>query len=181
MAAGPAQAQVTRSVAAPAGVTSTVVATPGLKQFPLQPRSLAAQLRPRNRAILPQVQQWATTVIGDGLDQPTGLMEVQVVSAMHIYRVFTRELGSTNAAIALRIAWRESRLLPNVVNDTNKNRTMDWGLFQLNDGGTLQAAGGLPQESVLRPRWNSLAAARLVAAYGWDPWGGSVYQLPASS
>jgi len=161
----------TAAVSAPAAVV-----TPALKKFPLQGRALAAQLKPHNRALLPTVERWAYSAIGDAFDQEA-LMEVQIVSALHIYKVFNKKMSLPDATSALRISWRESRLLPNVVNDTNTNKTMDWGLFQLNDGGTLQAAGGEPNQAALRPRWNVRAAARLIAEHGWAPWGGPMYPV----
>ena len=68
---------------------------------------------------------------------------------------------------AIRIARCESGLNPRAVNSRNRNGTTDWGLFQLNDGGTMQ--------SVLRGSWsnpvhNSRAAYRLYRQRGWGPW-----------
>jgi hypothetical protein len=159
----PGESAQTEAAAAGAAVPAT---------FPLQAKSLAAHLSARNRARLPRANVWAGRVLADVMDQPTGLTEVQNVSALHIRRIFRKHLGPESAAAGLRIAWRESRLLPNVVNTSNANRTNDWGLFQLNDGGTLQHAGGRPGASALRPRWNARAAARLIADVGWWPWGG---------
>ncbi len=140
--------------------------------YPLQNRSLAHQLSARSRTRLPMAKRWAHRVLAAVMDQPGGLTEVQNVSALHIRRVFRNRLGGEAAKSGLRIAWRESRLLPNVVNTSNPNRTNDWGLFQLNDGGTLQHAGGTPGAAALRPKWNVRAAARLIADVGWWPWGG---------
>ncbi|MAT60147.1 MAG: hypothetical protein CMH41_00580 [Micrococcales bacterium] len=140
--------------------------------FPLQQGSVPGQLSARKQAKLPRMQRWANRVLAPVMDQPSGLLEVQIVSALYIKRVFRKRLGSAAADSALRISWRESRLLPNVVNDKNTNGTNDWGLFQLNDGGTLQYAGGTPDSSALRPRWNVKAAAKLIGDVGWGPWGG---------
>ena len=142
--------------------------------LPLQKGSLPNQLSARKQSKLPKIQKWADRVLAPVMDQPNGLLEVQVVSAFHIKKVFRKRLGSAATESALRISWRESRLLPNVVNDKNTNGTNDWGLFQLNDGGTLQYAGGTPDVSALRPRWNVRAAARLISDVGWGPWGGMV-------
>ena len=155
------------------GITATAQAAPsapGKVTYPMPPRAVPEQLRPAAQAALPGIAVKTTRIIGEEMDQPE-LTPVQVVSAWHIRAAF-RSLGAPAFRSAVRIAWRESRLLPNVVNDTNSNGTNDWGLFQLNDGGTLQYAGGEPGESVLRPRWNARAAARLVAEVGWGPWGG---------
>lgn len=142
-----------------------------LLQYPMPPRAVPEQLPSTMQAKLPAVATHTERILGDMMDQST-LMPVQVVSALHIRRAFRKELGRAAWRSALRISWRESRLLPNVVNDTNRNGTNDWGLFQLNDGGTLQFAGGTPGQDALRPRWNAKAAARIVSDVGWDPWGG---------
>jgi hypothetical protein len=142
-----------------------------LLQFPMPPRAVPEQLPPAVQAKLPAVAAHTERILGEMMDQ-TDLMPVQVVSALHIRKAFRKDLGNAAWRSALRISWRESRLLPNVVNDTNTNGTDDWGLFQLNDGGTLQLVGGLPGEDALRPRWNARAAARLVTDVGWGPWGG---------
>ena len=141
----------------------------------MPPRALPDALSDKAQAALPKVERRVVSVIGDAMDQEA-LMPVQVVSALYIKRAFRKSLGNAAFDSALRIAWRESRLLPNVVNDTNTNGTKDWGLFQLNDGGTLQFAGGAPGPDVLRPNWNARAAARIATisacAVGWGPWGG---------
>lgn len=63
---------------------------------------------------------------------------------------------------------------------TNSNGTTDWGLFQLNDGGTLQ--GGLraigvnfnttaeAQQLAMDPRTNVRVAAYLFSQRKWGPW-----------
>lgn len=140
-------------------------------EYPLPPRAVPEQLGSGARAKLPAVAERAVAILGDELDQ-TSLMPVQQVSALQIRRAFRGKFGNAAYRSALRISWRESRLLPNLVNDKNRNGTKDWGLFQLNDGGTLQYVGGEPGTDVLRTRWNARAAARLVRSEGWGPWGG---------
>lgn len=158
------------SLALGIGGAQAAPAVPAKVMYPMPPRAVPEQLRPAAQAALPRIAVKTTRIIGDAMDQ-SALTPVQIVSAWHIRSAF-RKMGAPAFRSAVRIAWRESRLLPNVVNDTNKNGTNDWGLFQLNDGGTLQFAGGEPGESVLRPRWNARAAARIVADVGWGPWGG---------
>lgn len=155
----------TAATAAPAGVGLGAI-----RIYPLQQHSLPHELRRKARAKLPKIAARVMTVIGRNMDQEA-LLPVQMVSALHIRNAFRSPRLSNRAwRIAIRVAWRESRLLPNVVNDTNWNKTEDWGLFQLNDGGTLQYVGGTPGPRALQPRWNARAAARLVASVGWDPW-----------
>jgi hypothetical protein len=69
---------------------------------------------------------------------------------------------------ARAIAWCESRLDPHSVG-RNPDGTHDWGVFQLNDGGTLHALGGTPA-TALDARWNVLAAKRLYDERGFEPW-----------
>jgi hypothetical protein len=51
----------------------------------------------------------------------------------------------------------------------NTNGTRDLGLFQINDGGTLQELGG-DEAKAFDPYWNVDAAHRLWRRYGWIRW-----------
>lgn len=167
-------------VALPAQASVAVAAMPSQINYPMGPRSLPEQLSPAGQARLPNMERRAWRVLQrnvTALDQ-TSLLPAQVVSALHIYRAFRHPLGAAAFRSAILVAWRESRLLPNVVNDKNTDGTYDWGLFQFNDGGTLQYVGGEPGERALRPAWSAKAAARLVAEGGWGPWGGVVLRAP---
>ncbi len=155
----------------PASAAPTQPAAQTLRTYPMPPKAVPEQLAASVQAKLPALAARTQRILGDDMDQAY-LSPVQVVSALHIQRAFRTRFGAAAWRSAVRISWRESRLLPNVVNDTNSNGTNDWGLFQLNDGGTLQYAGGNPGTDALRPRWNARAAARIVADVGWSPWGG---------
>jgi len=72
------------------------------------------------------------------------------------------------APAALAVARCESRIR-NVASAPNADGTRDWGVFQLNDGGTLQSLGGT-HELALVPEWNIGAAHRLWLAHGWTRW-----------
>lgn len=151
--------------------THTAAAPHTLITYPLPPKATPEQLGSGARAKLPAVTERAMVILNDEMDQDS-LMPVQQVSALQIRRAFRGKFGNAAYRSALRISWRESRLLPNVVNNRNTNGTKDWGLFQLNDGGTLQYVGGEPGTDALRTRWNARAAAKLLASEGWGPWGG---------
>jgi hypothetical protein len=69
---------------------------------------------------------------------------------------------------ALAVAECESGFQNFAVN-VNTNRTRDLGLFQINDGGTLQELGG-DEGKAFDPVWNVDAAYRLWRAYGWIRW-----------
>lgn len=51
----------------------------------------------------------------------------------------------------------------------NRNGTVDYGLFQINSGGTMQSLG-LTRAQALDPAANIAAAYRLYRARGWRPW-----------
>jgi hypothetical protein len=71
-------------------------------------------------------------------------------------------------ANALAVADCESRFQALAVN-VNTNGTRDLGLFQINDGGTLQELGG-DEGLAFDPVWNVDAAFRLWRSYGWIRW-----------
>lgn len=51
----------------------------------------------------------------------------------------------------------------------NRNGTVDYGLFQLNSGGTMQSLG-ITAAQALEPQANIDAAYRLFKRRGWQPW-----------
>ncbi len=69
---------------------------------------------------------------------------------------------------AVRVAWCESRLDPAAVGH-NGNGTSDVGLFQFNDGGTLQHYLGTTARA-LDAETSARAARTYVAERGWRPW-----------
>ena len=70
---------------------------------------------------------------------------------------------------ALRIAHCESKLNPSAVGGPNKAGTYDYGVFQLNSGGTYQSLG-LTKAQALDYKLNIKAAYRLYRRRGWRPW-----------
>ena len=70
---------------------------------------------------------------------------------------------------AVKIAWCESRLNPSAINSANSNGTADRGLFQLNDGGTMQRLG-ITKHTAFDPHTNAEAAYVLFEDRGWQPW-----------
>ena len=76
---------------------------------------------------------------------------------------------------AIRVATCESGLSPIAVGGPNSNGTLDFGVFQFNNGGTLQAylPGDNNRQKVdaaLHADDNIRAALRLHQDRGWDPW-----------
>jgi len=69
---------------------------------------------------------------------------------------------------AIRIARCESHFDPHAVG-RNRNGTRDYGVFQLNSGGTMQGLG-LTAAEALDWRTNIDAAYRLYRRRGWQPW-----------
>jgi hypothetical protein len=72
-------------------------------------------------------------------------------------------------SMAIKIAWCESRLNPSALNGSNTNGTADRGLFQLNDGGTMQRLG-VTSRMAFDPYHNARAAKILYDDRGWKPW-----------
>lgn len=79
-----------------------------------------------------------------------------------------RWAGTGHASFAVRVAHCESKLNPGA-RHRNRNGTVDYGVFQLNSGGTLQSLG-LTARSALDPGANINAAYRLWRMRGWRPW-----------
>jgi len=83
--------------------------------------------------------------------------------------VIAETFGESYFKHAIKVAWCESRLNPAAVNGSNTNGTVDRGLFQLNDGGTMQRLGVDKQEA-FDARVSALAALVLFEDRGWQPW-----------
>ena len=88
----------------------------------------------------------------------------RVKNAQTIAMVFPEEAR----ADAIKVANCESSLVETASN-RNRNGSQDWGIFQLNDGGTLQRLGG-NAELARDPEWNIKAAYILYQDRGWQPW-----------
>jgi hypothetical protein len=94
-----------------------------------------------------------------------GLSAVQANSVLVIAEAF----GPEHFEDAVRISWCESRLDPKSMNGSNRNGTADRGLFQLNDGGTMQRLG-VDLREVFDATTNAQAARVLFEDRGWQPW-----------
>lgn len=89
----------------------------------------------------------------------------QLAGMTAVLRVFPPE----ERRDALQVAWCESRLDPGAVGPANRNGSRDFGLFQFNDGGTLQHYIG--SEARAMDAVTSARAARTYAGErGWRPW-----------
>ena len=76
---------------------------------------------------------------------------------------------------AIRVATCESGLGVIAVGGPNTNGTLDFGVFQFNNGGTLQAylpgsTTAAKIDAALHPDENIRAALRLYLDRGWQPW-----------
>ncbi|MFM7089114.1 MAG: transglycosylase SLT domain-containing protein [Candidatus Paceibacterota bacterium] len=94
-----------------------------------------------------------------------GLTRKQADSLIVIGEVF----GPGLFAHAVKVAWCESRLNPSAVNGSNRNGTTDRGLFQLNDGGTMQRLG-INSREAFDASSAAIAAKVLFDDRGWQPW-----------
>jgi hypothetical protein len=100
-----------------------------------------------------------------GKDRYGGLNRKQADAVLVIAETF----GERYFKHAIKVAWCESRLNPAAVNGSNTNGTVDRGLFQLNDGGTMQRLG-VDRQEVFDARVSALAALVLFEDRGWQPW-----------
>jgi hypothetical protein len=116
----------------------------------------------RGHAVLAQLSSNGVLAAGEA---PAAVAEPAISVADLIDEVFPPNARQQARAIA----WCESRMEPDVVGSRNPDGTHDWGVFQLNDGGTLQSLGGTSQ-TALDAQWNVLAAKRLYDKRGFRPW-----------
>ncbi|MEI8083172.1 MAG: hypothetical protein WCI74_15145 [Actinomycetes bacterium] len=103
----------------------------------------------------------------------------KIVSRNEVLRLARRYFPADQVGNAMAIAACESGQR-SVRGATNSNGTTDWGIFQLNDGGTLQsslAAIGKPaddkraaQVAAMDAATNVRAAAKIYSSGGWGPW-----------
>lgn len=99
----------------------------------------------------------------DAPQRPIGpLTSGQIVAMIHA------QWGPEHGPRAVRIAQCESDLRPHVTH-RNRNGTIDYGLFQINSGGTLQSLG-ITAVQALDPATNIRAAHLLWRRRGWQPW-----------
>ena len=99
-------------------------------------------------------------------------------NALRVWNAF-RDLGTSEASNAVTIAFCESSLKAGASN-SNENGSSDYGLFQLNDSGTLQKlfkelVGYAPNQkqaydAAMWSTWNIKAARELYNQRGWAPW-----------
>ena len=97
-----------------------------------------------------------------------------------LYRLLLDTFGPAEVSNALAVARCESSWNPSAAGKVNPDGSRDWGLFQLNDHGTLQealAASGhaaatvaAAQEAALNPAVNVAAAKTVFDRRGWTPW-----------
>lgn len=100
-----------------------------------------------------------------GKEKYSGLTRKQADSLITIGEIFGPQLFPH----AVKVAWCESRLNPSAVNGSNKNGTVDRGLFQLNDGGTMQRLG-INSREAFDAATAASAAKVLFEDRGWQPW-----------
>lgn len=93
-----------------------------------------------------------------------GLSKLQAHTVVAIRKHF----GANLFRKAVRVAWCESRLNPTATN-RNTNGTTDHGVFQINDGGTMQGLG-INRSQAMQLDSNVSAAKKLYDDRGWQPW-----------
>ena len=90
------------------------------------------------------------------------------ISKAQVKALILDTFGPAAGPHALRIAACESEFNHRATH-RNRNGTIDYGVFQLNSGGTMQSLGLTPA-SALDPVANVKAARRLYLRRGWQPW-----------
>lgn len=106
-------------------------------------------------------------------------INARIVSSKYVLRLVRshfprREVGNAMAVAACESGQRS------IQGDTNSDGTTDWGIFQLNDGGTLQgslsAIGRAARDTraaqiaAMNAAINVKAAAAIFRERGWSPW-----------
>jgi hypothetical protein len=154
-----------RPVAAGVAATgATMTALDGLLPVPPLPASpTAASEAPESAAVPVALVVQATTSVGTG----------DVLALVRQY------FPADQVGNAMAVARCESGHA-NAIGATNRNGTTDWGVFQLNDGGTLQGAlrrigAGFTslaeaQQLALDAETNVRAARTIYDNRGWAPW-----------
>jgi hypothetical protein len=110
----------------------------------------------------------AEHTVADAQAPPAPVRNVAVLTGSPTLVQMIEHEFAGNAPAALNIATCESRL-QSVRSPANADGSHDWGIFQLNDGGTLQELGGTVELAMI-PEWNVSAAHRLFARHGWKRW-----------
>lgn len=90
-------------------------------------------------------------------------------SEQRIVRLIWLNFEPRHFTTAVLVANCESTLGINPIGRKNRNGTQDFGVFQMNNGGTLQSLGGT-RALALNVEWNIHAAAKLKERSGWNRW-----------
>lgn len=116
----------------------------------------------------------------DNADAMPYVPDAKPMKPARLARILQDSLPKGHIGHAVAVARGESGLNPSSVGERNSDGTRDWGLFQLNDGGTLQGAltaiGHKPKSLLhartmaLDPNLNIKAAVWLFKQRGWAPW-----------
>jgi hypothetical protein len=118
----------------------------------------------------------ATTAVASAAPLPAAK---KVVSQKELLRLVKKNFPQDQIGNAMAVAQCESGQR-SIVGDTNPDGTADWGVFQLNDAGTLQgslrtigvsfADTRAAQVAALNPVINVKAAGAIYRDRGWAPW-----------
>jgi hypothetical protein len=90
-------------------------------------------------------------------------------SEIRVVKLIWKNFEPRHFTTAVLVANCESTLGRNQIGPKNRNGTQDFGVFQMNNGGTLQSLGGT-RSLALNVEWNIRAAARLKERSGWTRW-----------
>jgi len=88
---------------------------------------------------------------------------------INVVRLIWLHFEPAHFTTAVLVANCESTLGLYTTGKRNRNGTQDFGVFQLNNGGTLQSLGGT-KALALQTDWNIRTAAKLKERSGWTRW-----------
>lgn len=133
--------------------------------------------RPAKAPSLPHMAAWKSAAGADTISVATSA--APLIAQAELLALVRAAFPADQVTNAMAVADCESGQ-QSIIGQQNNDGSTDWGIFQLNDAGTLQSALasiGQPtstlaaaQAAALDPLTNVAAAARIYADRGWAPW-----------
>lgn len=133
--------------------------------------------RPAKAPTLPHMGAWRSAAGADTISVATSA--APLIAQAQLLALVRAAFPADQVTNAMAVADCESGQ-QSIIGQQNNDGSTDWGIFQLNDAGTLQSALssiGQPtstlaaaQAAALDPLTNVTAAARIYADRGWAPW-----------
>lgn len=170
---------VREAVVAAASASPTAAPGPGRVGAAVAGAPLASAPIDRAAGALPATATPPTGAATAGAPQAPPAAAKKVVAQRDLLKLVKKNFPADQVGNAMAVAQCESGQR-SIVGDTNPDGTTDWGVFQLNDAGTLQSSlqrigvkftdlrGA--QTAALNPTINVKAAGAIYRDRGWAPW-----------